>query len=199
MVPFVYLASLCRSLQGLISTLTHAGEGGLLFRFPCSVVLWGGRGTANKYHWPVWGVLAVFSPHWVCPHLQRVCFPRLHCSGSRLLSREWALGWIHVPGLSHSGSGFWVLLKGADSVGPAFCSFPIRAAQGTRSLMSALSSGAAWLLPSLSPPQFLAWQSGAPCVSSGELISGCDPPGRCQPPRISRSVWLETGSLFAIW
>ena len=27
--------------------------------------------------------------------------------------------------------------------------------------------------------------SGVLCVSSGELISGCDPPGRCQPPRIS--------------
>ena len=25
--------------------------------------------------------------------------------------------------------------------------------------------------------------SGVPCVSSGELISGCDPPGRCQPSR----------------
>ena len=27
--------------------------------------------------------------------------------------------------------------------------------------------------------------SGVPCVSSGELISGCDPPGICQPSRIS--------------
>ena len=26
--------------------------------------------------------------------------------------------------------------------------------------------------------------SGVPCVSSGELISGCDPPGGCQPSRI---------------
>ena len=31
-VPFVYLASVCRSLQCLISTLTQAGGGGLLFR-----------------------------------------------------------------------------------------------------------------------------------------------------------------------
>ena len=27
-------------------------------------------------------------PHWVCPHSRRVCFPCLHCSGSRLLCRE---------------------------------------------------------------------------------------------------------------
>ena len=62
-----------------------------MFRFACSVVLWAGRGTADKYHLPVWGALAVFWPHWVCPHSWRVCFPRLHCSGSRLLYGEWAL------------------------------------------------------------------------------------------------------------
>ena len=42
--------------------------------------------------------------------------------------------------------------------------------------------------PSLS---FWAHQSGAPCVPSGKLISGCDPTGRCRPSRISRSLWLE--------
>ena len=30
-------------------------------------MLWGGRNTANKYHWCVWGVLTVYGPHWVCP------------------------------------------------------------------------------------------------------------------------------------
>ena len=34
------------------------------------------------------------------------------------------------------------------------------------------------------------------CVSSGELISGCDPTGRCQP---SRKMWLATGSLLTVW
>ena len=50
-------------------------------------------------------------------------------------------------------------------------------------------------------PHLSFWEhwSGAPCVSSGELISGCDPPGGCQPSRISGSLWLETGSLFAVW
>ena len=47
-VPFVYLASVCRSLQCLISALTQAGGGGLLFRFSGSVVLWGGRGAADN-------------------------------------------------------------------------------------------------------------------------------------------------------
>ena len=31
-----------------------------------------------------------------------------------------ALGWVHFPGLSRSGSGPWVLHEGADLVGPAF-------------------------------------------------------------------------------
>ena len=149
-VPFVHLASVCRSLQCLISTLTQVGRGGLLFRFASSVVLWGGRGTADKYHWHVWGVLTTFGPHWVCP-CSHVCFPRVHCPGSSLLFREWALSCVHFPGLSHSGSGSWVIHKGSASTGPTFCAFPVRAAQTTRSLTSSLSPGAVCLIPSAVP------------------------------------------------
>ena len=63
MVPFVYLASVCQSLQCLISALTQAGGGGLLFRLLVPLRCGGGR-----------------------------CFLRLRCSGSRLLSMECALG-----------------------------------------------------------------------------------------------------------
>ena len=45
-VPFVYLASVCRSLQCLISALTQEGGGGLPFKFASSVALQGGRGAA---------------------------------------------------------------------------------------------------------------------------------------------------------
>ena len=57
-----------------------------------------GRNTANKYHWHVWGVLAVSPPHWVCHCSWRVCFPSLHYSGSRLLCRELSEAgpWLHV-------------------------------------------------------------------------------------------------------
>ena len=48
-------------------------------------------------------------------------------------------------------------------------------------------------------PSFCTHWSGAPCVSSGELVSSCDPPGGCKPSRISGSLWLETGILFAVW
>ena len=33
-------------------------------------------------------------------------------------------GLCAIPDLNHSGSGSWVLHKGTDSVGPAFCAFP---------------------------------------------------------------------------
>ena len=118
------------------------------------------------------------------PPLTGVCFPRLHCSGSWLLYREQALccmqfqflgttqkrglGWACILCLSHwSSSGSQELDEGTL---PGFdAPHPLRG-------------------PSLS---FWAHQSGAPCVPSGKLISGCDPPGRCQPSRISSSLWLE--------
>ena len=47
-VPSVLASSVCWSLQCLISALTQGGGGGHFLRLPCSVVLWGGRNTANK-------------------------------------------------------------------------------------------------------------------------------------------------------
>ena len=173
-----------------------------MFRLTCSVMLWGGRNTTNKHHWRAWGVLSVSQPHWVCPRSRCVCFPRLNCSGFRLLCREWALGCLHFSALNHSGSGSLVLHKGTDLVGPVFCAVP-RSEQ--------LRRPGAWRAHSplvrciLSPPwswslEFLgAPISGVPCISSGELISGCDPHSGCQPSRISGSIWLETRSLFALW
>ena len=69
-------------------------------------------------------MLTVSGPHWVCPHSRRVL------SWSTLLRLQvalqgnclkQALGCVHFPGLSCSGSGSPVLHKGIDSVGPVFC------------------------------------------------------------------------------
>ena len=46
----------------------------------------------------------------------------LGCSAGNCLRQ--ALDCMHFPGLSHSGSGSWILHKGADSVGPVFCALP---------------------------------------------------------------------------
>ena len=48
----------------------------------------------------------------------------LGCSAGNLCHLMPALGCLHLPGLSHSGSGTRVVLRGADSVGPAFCVLP---------------------------------------------------------------------------
>ena len=119
-------------------------------RLICSVVLWGGRNTANKYHWCV---LTVIQPHWVCPRSRHVCFPSLHCSDSRLLCQE----------LSDAGPGLHALPRSKllrfrflgtpqrHRLGWAYvlCPSQARAAQVTRCFVNALSPGRGCIL---SPP-----------------------------------------------
>ena len=51
-----------------------------------------------------------------------------------------ALSCMHLPGLSHSGSGTWVVLRGADSVGPEFGALPrSKQAQVMRCLASVVA------------------------------------------------------------
>ena len=84
------------------------------------------------------------------------------------------------------------------------CPSQVRAAQPTRWLVSALSQVCSASYHLLGPGRSVSWVrsksaiSGVPCVSSGELISDCDPPGRCQPSRVPRRR-LATGSLLAVW
>ena len=117
---FVSASSACKSLQCLISALTQGGEGGHLFRLACLVVLWGGRNTVNKYHWRVWGVLAVYGPHWICP--STLLRPQVILPGS---CPKHALGFLYFPGLSSSCSGSRVLHKGIDSAAGDFCALSI--------------------------------------------------------------------------
>ena len=85
-----------------------------------------------------------------------------------------ALGCVHFPGLSHSGS--WVLHKGTDSVGPAFCALP-RSKQlrqpGTWRVHSSQLGSVSYHLPSIPAAQFPGCIVGAPsqvfCVS----LLGC--------------------------
>ena len=155
----------------------------------------GRGGTADKYHWPVWGAPAVFWPHWVCPCSGQTCV----LSPSTLLRLPPALYGAGpvlpvVPVFGYS-------TKARTRLGLCFVPSPTLAAQATRSLRSALSLGAAHLLPSTVPASVSARTSRvhAPCVCSLELASGRDPPGECRPSIILGSLWLETGSLFAVW
>ena len=102
-----------------------------------------------------------------------------------------ALGFMHFPNLSCSGSGSWVLHKGTDLVGPAFCALP--RSEQLRQPGAWQAHCTRWFvhLKHLSSPSCSdSWVlrksavSDVPCVSSRELISGCDPTGRCQLSRI---------------
>ena len=92
-------------------------------------------------------------------------------------------------------SSFWVLHKSADSIGPAFCAFPSPSSSGSQELDERTLPGCGATYSLLGPGlSFHALRLGAPCVSAGELVSSA-----CQPSRISGSLWLETGRLFAVW
>ena len=139
-------------------------------------------------------MLAVSQPHWVCPCSRRVCFPCLHCLGSRLLCQE----------LSKVGPGLYALprskplrfrysgspQRGRLSWACVLCPSQIRAAQVTMCLVSMVA--VTYRLPCPCRSVFRVYSrrafSGVTCVSSGELISGCDPPGGCQPSRIPGSL-----------
>ena len=120
-----------------------------------------------------------------------VCFPRPHCSGYMLLYRERALSCrqLQFSGTPQKHRLGWACV----------CAFPARAAQAARSLTSALSPDVVHLIPSAVPASDSAGRSREPSVCSGELVSSRDPPSGCQPSRISGGLWLETGSLFAVW
>ena len=47
---------------------------------------------------------------------------------------------MHFPGLSHSGSGTQVVLRGADSVGPAFVPFPGPSSSGGEVMARAIAA-----------------------------------------------------------
>ena len=119
---FILASSVCKSLQCLISTLTQEDEGGHLFKLTCSVVLWGRRNTANKYHWHVWGLLAVYGPHWVWPCSRLHVISHLLCSRSRVLCS--ALSKVDPAFCSLICVLYNALHKGTDSVRCAFCVLP---------------------------------------------------------------------------
>ena len=123
-----------------------------------------------------------------------VCFPSLHCSGSRLLCLQ----------LSEAGPGLRALPRSKPfrfrfrfsgtpqrhrlSWTCVLCPSHVRAAQATRCLATPRCV-VSYHLPH--PSRLICWVaaglpvSGGPCVSSGELISGCDHPSGCQLPRRS--------------
>ena len=139
-------------------------------------------------------VLAVYGPHWVCPSSQQPVLSCLHSSGSRF-SAEYCLKqtlcFMHFTCLSCSGTDSRVRCKGTDSVWLAFCALPrFKQLRGSCAWRAHCPRWTVHLnhlpCPGCSVSQVCreSTVSGVLCVSSRELISSCDPPGRCQPSSI---------------
>ena len=113
-----------------------------------------------------------------------------------------------VPCSMH-GSSPRVFHKSADSAAPAFCAFLSSSSSGSQELD--------WrTLPSMVPASVSAPVSQVPVPSPLRIPSPSPHPSRlgvctlflaatlpvdvgCRPSRISGSLWLETGGLFAVW
>ena len=132
-------------------------------------------------------------PHWVCPRSRVRAFP-VYTAQAPSCS-IWSGACIAC------GSSFGVLHKSTDSIGPAFCAFPGPSSSGSQELAGHTLPGTVRLLPSMVPASVSTCTSRVrvPYVYSRELTSSHDPPGRGRPSRISASLWLESGSLFAVW
>ena len=135
----------------------------------------------------------VFVPaHGICASMVYTS-QALGCSARNCL--RWALGCMHLPGLSRSGSGSRVLPKGTDSVGAVFCALPRSEHLRGPGAWQAHSPPGEWCILSPLPSQSLSflgvqWVHLLRCAMclSGELISGCYPPGGCQLSRIPRPL-----------
>ena len=193
MVPslFILASPVWKSFHCLISILTQEGEGGHLFRLTFSPVLWGGRNTAN--------ITGVCGEHSQC--MDHTGFAPAHGSMAACAFQVYT---AQAPGcsagvLSKMGPAIralprskmlWFRFLGTPQchrLGWAciLCPFQVWAAQATRCFVSSLSQvGHINHLPS--PTHSVSWVhrkstiSGVSSVSSEKLISGCDPPGRCQ-------------------
>ena len=92
------------------------------------------------------------------------------------------------------GSSPRVLHKSVDSVAPAFCAFPGLSSSGSQELDRRT-------LPGCGAPSPLRVPSPSPCPRQSGACALCLPatlPSGCRPSRISGSLWLETGGLFAV-
>ena len=131
-------------------------------------------------------------PHWVCPPPS----PHSTCAFSAGKLSEAGPGLVALPWCKPLRFRFSGTPTRAQTLlGLRFVSLPGPSSSGGQVLGEYTLprwGGASYHLPC--PSRLVSWvAAGAPisgvlCVSSGELISGCDPPGRCQPSRIPRSL-----------
>ena len=116
---------------------------------------------------------------------------------------KWALGFVHLPGLSWSGAGSWVLHKDTDSVGPAFCAFPGPSSSIDQVLGERSVPGGLCLLITSKPLGFLGTLQDCHLRCAMCHLWGADlwlqPSWHMSTVQDPRKTWLATGSLLTIW
>ena len=146
----------------------------------------------------MWGVLTVSGPHWVCPAYGVYAFPVYTaqspgCSAGEL--SEVDLGLRALPRSKPLRFRFLGTSQRRRLCWAVFCALPMSEQlrqPGAWQAQSLQVGGAFYHLPH--PSRLVFWVrsahafSGVLCVSSGELISGCDPPSKCRLSRIPRSL-----------
>ena len=126
--PLFILASVCWSLQCLISALTQGAQWWSLFLGSLVQSCCGEGGTLQTNITVVCGECSQCFRHTGFTPAHGMCtfpvytVPALGCSAGNCLRQT--LGCMHFPGLSHSGSRSRVFHKGTDLVGPVFCARP---------------------------------------------------------------------------
>ena len=127
-VPSVLASSVCWFLQCLISTLTQRGRWWTLFFFFLVSLVQSCCGEGGTLQTNNTGVCLQCLSHTGPAPAHGVCSLPAHTAQALGCSTgnhpRPALGCMHLPGLSNSGSGTRVVLRGADSVGPPFCALP---------------------------------------------------------------------------
>ena len=122
----------------------------------------GGRKTAGRYC-GVCGECSQCIGHTGFALLTAACAFQVYTAQAPGCSAEhcpkWALCFVFFAGLSLSGPGSWVLCKGTDSVGCAFCAFPSLSSSGEQMLgKSTVPGGPCVLITSPVPvAQFPGW------------------------------------------
>ena len=191
---FILASSVCKSLQYLTSALTQWAKVVIYLGSPVQLCC-GEGGTLQTNITGVCGECTQCLVHTGFAPTHGVCaFPVYTaqapgCSAGEL--SKVGPGLHVLPRSSCSGAGSLVLHKGTASGGSAFCVLPrskqLRQPGAWRAHTSQLGSES-YHLPG--PSRSVSWVrsrstvTGVPRVSSGELISGCDPPDGCQPSRI---------------
>ena len=121
---FVYFGFLCLQVCSVSNFRPETRvERGHLCRLTSSVVLWGRKNTANKYHWHVWHEARVltclatlgFPPVTACV-LSQSTLLRFQAALQGNCPKQ-ALGFVYFPGPCCSGSRSSVLHKGTDLAG----------------------------------------------------------------------------------